>query len=371
MKYLLSSFGFHNPFIELELPEHAVYPVTLNGSGGLDLDYTSLLISEGYEIDAAVYNFIVDDGPAFLKPMAASLARLRNEGLLTLVDVSAIVLAHREQLINKTKSICADVSTWLPLVRDQWKELQAGRPAFQSQYGSEQKANLNSQHFTVLNAAFKQSGSTASADVSYFASILSRRPEKLNRQMREDASTIVEPLVAHLLIHELLRSKRNAVILDWDDSRQYYDKLYATRWDDTSDEVKVTKRAKDFLTLTMPTLKADNIEAVVRFMRDRKAITSLRREVIRSIASGGEINLEWWNSYLIEMMDAKLQKDSLMRKVRYGSSVMGLFIPGSTLLADASTEAAMSVAENVIEQKVERHDHYWFYALQRVSGGKS
>src|SRR5687768_8703945 len=102
MKYVLSSYGLNNPFIQTDLPEHAVFPLTLETPTGLDLDYTSLLIGQGYALDHAAYDYICSGDLGFLAPMARTLNRLREAGLLTLINVDSIVAAHKDELRQKT-----------------------------------------------------------------------------------------------------------------------------------------------------------------------------------------------------------------------------------------------------------------------------
>lgn len=363
--YLLSTFGLHNPFIQLDLPDHAVYPLALDSAAGeLDLDYSMLLIGSGYVLDQGSYDYVVANAPGFLRPMGRTLQTLAASGLLTLFDAADLVSRNKERIVQKTLELSADYRPWLEIMRAQWDVLSAERAQFFASRGRKDRDYLNTNHFTVLNAAYCDYGCVRANDVNRYYNLFTARKAQYSRTEEDALRLMVHPLVCHIVMHELFRTESAAVVLDWEDGRPYYERLYIGRWDVDDSDSKLVTEARHLFQLDIPELKPDSIDAVIRFVRDERAVRSLRGAIQDAVNSGQGLDAAWMSRYLAAVVAAGLAKERFVKRVRWGGAVAGIFVPGGSLIAEAAAAGATSAAETGLERTRRSPDHYWVYALQ-------
>lgn len=366
MKYFLSSFGLHNPYIHIDFADHLVYPIAIEFSEGFDLDYGMLLVGEEFQIDESVFEFIRDDKRGFLKPMFESLERLKREGLLRLFDAKQLINQHKNQLIEKTEFLSSSFNTWLPILRKQWGILEETRSTFVSNYGDLGKKILNGNHFTLVNAVYQIHGNIQQNQIDKYHKIIFSRKMNFSKSETEIIKEVIKPLICHLLIHDLIKHETKCTLLDWDDAAPYYDNLYLSRWDSNSLEKDISNRSRKILNLMLPQLKPNMIESFIKFIRDDKASSSLRKQIVETIEDGTEINEHWLMQYQNNLIKGNLKRDNVMKKVRFGSSVLGLFLPGSTLATEVLIEGSNHLGESGIEKAISKGNRTWYYAMQDV-----
>ncbi len=364
LQYYLSAFGINNPYIECGLPDHAIYPVGCEVGESIDIDYTSLLLGESFIIEKQALDYIEinKDRLPFLELMFNSLKRLKEEELLDVIDSKPIIEQHKYEIIKKTDALCEDVDSWLRAIRFQWGVLKKDRDKFVTKFGTDEKQDLNSVHFTVANAVFKKEGFLNFDEINRVSKLVTSNRHRFNVEEREYLIEILKPLVAHTVIQDLMRYKTGALVLDWDDSTPFYQNLYKARWDTDKNQDQLLFEAKNLFDVHLPHLKPRNIEQVIRFVRDNKNVRSLRNDILHTLKNGEKINKEWISKYLSHVIKANLQKDKKMRKIRFGGSVAGLLIPGASLLTEALTEFGIAATEDQIE-KLKQPSHHWLYAL--------
>ncbi|MES2653308.1 MAG: hypothetical protein V4663_16325 [Bacteroidota bacterium] len=363
MQYYLSSFGLHNPYINIDFADHLVYPVANEFEGGIDLDYGMLLVGEKFVIDKATYEFIKYDTRTYLNPMANSLHILHNEGLLELFDLESMIEQDLNNLKTKTEILAQDFSGWLELVRTQWQELNKYRSSFVNTYGSSGKEIINNNHFTLVNAVKTIHGSIDVSTIDQYRSLIFSNKHKFTSSEKEIIIEVIKPLICHILIHDFARYKTDSILLDWDDSAKYYDRLYSSRWDHDIVASQMPYKARQIFNLLIPQLKPDMINQVIKFLNDKRS-KSLRNELLNLVNSGTDVDEKWLIHYQNEVYKSGLKKENIMKKVRWGSSILGLIIPGSTLAIDILKEAGSNILENGIENGINAEKYEWYYAMQ-------
>ncbi len=364
MKYFLSTFGIDNPFIECDLPDHAIYPVGTEIGQSIDLEYTSLLLGEKFVIDQNAINYINENLSRlpFLKMMLESINKLQREGMLETIDTRSLIQSHRDEIIRKTELLSNDLDSWLNAVRLQWDVLQDDREEFVKKFGTTEKTDINSVHFTVANAVKKLDGSLDKQLIAQISKIISSKRNNFTLKEKQYLIETTKPLIAHTIIQDLIRYKTGCLILDWDDSAPFYSNLYKARWDEGEREGRLLFAAKNLFEVFLPHLKPNNIDAVIRFIRDNKNVTSLRNDIIASLENGNMVNNEWISRYLTQILKENLSQQKLMRKVRFGGSLFGILIPGSSLVTEALVETGISGTESLIDG-MSSPSHRWLYAL--------
>jgi hypothetical protein len=372
MKYFLSSFGQHNPYIEIDFADHLVYPIAEEFEQGFDLDYGMLLIGEKFIMDKSAFDYIKQDKRGFLSPMANSISILKSEGLLELFDLEKCLENHKNELIKKTDALANQYGFWLESVRAQWSFLSKERGDFVHSYGLKENELINSNHFTLVNAIKKINGKIDANAINNATKIIFSKRKTFSKGEEELIIEMVKPLICHLLIHDLAKHETQSIILDWDDSKEYYDNLYIASWknEDLLEKEMVTNSRK-ILNLLIPQLKPNIVDKLVKFIRNKNAVQSLRDEIIFLVNNGLSVNETWLTQYQNEILKANMKKESIMKKVRLGSSIanlgstiVGVFIPVISLATTVITEAGSRVIENAVEKNTSTGNFDWYYAMQ-------
>lgn len=364
IKYVLSSFGLHNPYIVAATPDHAVYPVGVEGDDFVDLDYSLLLVGTGFLFDASALDFLRDEQRRlpFLAPLVSTVLRLKSEGLLETFDGDRLVAENRSQIIAKTELLCEDISGWLGPVRAQWSVLKEDRAAFLQRFGTPERREINEQHFAVANAVVRISGSLDPVLLREITRLIDSRRKTFTSVELTYVKEVLRPLVCHTVIQDLVRFKTGGAILDWDDSQPYYERLYAARWE-RDDERLLANGAKGLFAFSLPELRPKSVDAVIRFVRNNRAVRGLREDIAAVLARGDKFDVELGKRIVAEVLESELANKRRMKRFRFLGAAASLFVPGGSLLTEAAVEGAGHVVEDATESVLQR-PHRWFYSLR-------
>jgi hypothetical protein len=367
---MFTAFGLHNPFLKIPLPDHAVFPLSKEAGDGLDLDYTALMIGTQFAMDARAFDYVTRERPKFLLPMSRTLQKLKVEGLLDVIDYGEIVKRHRLEIDKRVSSALDDPLPWFRIVQNQWNQLNSEFVGFHQKYGSAEKLEANTIHSGVLNYV-ESSGSIGRQNLlMQLEKLLAQKRSRYNQEEIGHIREIIRPLIAQIFINDLVRSKESSPFLDWDDAKEYYEKLYALRWDDNVDEIKIWQQASILFDAVVPDLKPNNIDEVIRFIRDDKAVESMRSEIQGLLSAGQTVSKEFLIEYSNKAIQRELALKSKMKKYRLGGTVLTSFIPGGGLLQELGLAAAQEKVEDIVSD-ANTAKMRWYYALQREAVKRS
>lgn len=363
MRYVLSSFGLNNPYIVADLPDHAVYPIGVEGDGFVDLDYSLLLVGTGFLFDDSALRFLTEQQRRleFLAPLVSSIRRLQAEDLLETFDGAAFIANSLDQIKAKTEVLVEDVLGWLGPVRSQWNVLKLDRAVFLEKFGTAEKRPINEQHFAVANAVIRIDGSLNQTLLRQLTRLVDSRRKTFSSAEADYVKEVLRPLVCHTVIQDLIRFKTGGAIMDWDDSQPFYERLYATRWEKEDDRL-LAQSARSLFQFSLPELRPKNVEAVIRFIRNNSNVRSLREEVAALLSKGNKFDEELGKRILAEVLEAELAKKRKMRRFRFLGAAASLLVPGASLLTEAAVEGADVVSQDAAESLM-RRPHRWFYSL--------
>lgn len=366
MRYLLATFGVGNPDIHLELPDHAVYPVATETGAGLDLDYTALLVGNSFVIDRASLDYIEEhvERLPFLRTMRTSLRKLRAEGILEVFDGPELIRVNSQSIGAKTDFLLEQFDPWLEAMRIQWADLKADRERFIAKYGAS-SSTTTAGHFTVANALYKRTGLIDRERTQAISDRILDADRPLGDEDLDLLRDAARPLITHIVIQDLFRYATSSLVLDWDDSAKYYDNLYRSRWEvDIGAERDIFMAARKIFDVTLPRLRPNNVDAVIKFIRGRKNVSSLRSTIICCLGAGEEFDVKWAAEYLAELIRAELVQKRKMRRLRFSASAAGLALPGGSLAVDLLAELGTSAAERAADAAMPPASKpYWLYAL--------
>lgn len=364
MKYFLSSFGLNNQFISIDLADHLVYPISLNYQEGLDLDYGMLLVADKFSIAKDTYDFVLNDTRKLLNPMKYSLKKLEDSGKLELISSKEIIAEFVIPLMEKTNRISENLDAWLPLIRKQWRYLKPKRKIYVDKYATASKKALTSNHFTLTNALFRLNGKIEQKEIDHYDNILLSKRKRLSKDEERVMVETVKPLICHLLMQDLLSVKSSSILLDWADSEHYYEQLYLSRWENVQEDSKIAKKSKEIFQLTIPQTRSGMVDDLIKYMEDEKAVTSFRKQLKLMVDNEIEPDEKWLNSYQSLIISSNTKHQKNMKKVRFWSTVAGLFVPGASLVSDVLAEGASSVIEDLTDKAIATKDHKWYFAFQ-------
>ncbi len=364
MNFFLSSFGLHNPYIVIELPDHAIYPISSPCNKGIDLDYTSLMLGNKYYMDELAFDY-VNDKQKFLAPMSYTLNFLKKEGYLSTIDVNSIIAKNNDALLSKVEAISEQSNIWIQVIREQWKDLKSEFSKFQARIGGSEKEFLNTAHFPILNYLASIGEIDNHQKYSSIIKLLESKKKHFTPLEHEIIKAISKPLLAQILINDLLRKHLNTPVLDWDDNQPYYDQIQKFSWNDISYEDKYHQQAKILFNCIIPNLKPVNIEHVVKFINKEKAVVSLRKELWQSIENNVPITDAWYKEFIDRLVKHSLHSKKKMKKFKWLGLALGLIIPGGGAIIDAGVEVGKSILEDKIENNMDSNFE-WYYTLQSL-----
>lgn len=364
MKFLFTAFGLHNPLLNIPLPDHAVYPLSKAVGEELDLDYTALMIGTEFIMDSQAYDFVTSEQRLFLRPMSNTIKRLKAEGLLSTVDYGAIVRANWSSIEQRINAVLDEPLPWFRIVQRQWSDLKGEFSDFHRRYGRAQSFETNTVHSGVLNYVYASGDVGRDSLLQQLEKLLNSNRNSYKKSDLDHIREIIRPLVAQIFINDLVRSKIGSPFLDWDDAKGYYEKLYTLRWEDTVEEFDIWRQASILFDAVVPDLKPNNIDEVIRFIRDDKAVESMRAELQGLLASGETVSAEFLIAYANRVMQRELALKSKMKKYRLGGAALTSLIPGGGFLAELGIAAAEEKVEDMVSD-AHLSKMRWYYALQR------
>jgi hypothetical protein len=368
VRFFFSTVGRHNPTRRTPMPEHMTYPVSQHAERGLDLDYTALLVGRGFIIDGEVFQDLVESDRPYLRPMVRSLARLADAGLLEPVDMGAIIEANSEAILQKTDMLLEQPGDWLADMQRQWNLLRPEFARFQQEYGTRSMQDLNLGHVGV-ESWLDEIGRPDDGELrERLMAVMAGDVGATELVAPRDVKGIMRFVLAEILCTDLIHHQLQQPFIDWDDARPFFDRLYTTRWDDIATEYEIRRQARILFDVVIPELRPDNVEKVIQFVKDDKAVASLRDEIIHTLTAGEEVSYEWLSRYLNAAVRKDLVTEGRVRKVRWLGSAAGAIIPGGSLVQGLATEAGVSAIEAAAEGALEGRERgpRWYYALQRI-----
>jgi len=361
MEFYLTSFGLHNPYIKSEIPEHCVFPICSYLSNGIDLDYTSLLLGQEYYLDLTAYEFINSREKEFLAPMANTLSFLKSEGFLRLVDVQGMVAENVIQLKQKVESLTKHPEVWIQIFQKQWRTVSKEFSEFHNLYGTPSKHFLNTCNYPVYNYLYSIGEADNIEKMAKITNLLNGKKVRYSSNEFEALGEIIKPLIAQILINDLVRSKIGKPILDWDDNESYYNELYLYDWQRENKESLIHSESHKLFDIIIPSLKPKNIQEVVRFIQKDRAVMSLRNELWSAIENNEELSHAWYESFTNRVIKKDLNYKNNQKKFRWLGIILN-FLPTAGIV-NAAIEVGKNLSEDAIEESV-LNNFEWFYTLQ-------
>lgn len=360
ISYALIANGQHNPYLATPLPEHMRYPISQHCQNGIDLDYSALVLGEKFIIDGSVYDDIMLSKNELFVPMKHSFRELSSSDLLQCVDYSKFFTDNKSKIMTMTDSLLENVEPWLNLEQLQWCSLKDELIDFQLNFGSPQMKIANTTNIGI-------------------ESYLSRTDQYYNEQLRTDLNLLFERkktigeidiehirgslqyIVAQIVMSDLVSHMIKSPVLDWDDSKGLYDRLYKLRWESAEDDILLRKEANKLFNIVMPVLKPDNVDQVIKFVRSNKNVSSLRNTIMELISNGETVSPEWIAKYQQEIFVAELAIQKKSSIFNFLGMLVGL-IPGISWIQSALLSGGTSVADKLLFHSKNKYE--WYYALQ-------
>lgn len=369
MKFLFTAFGLHNPYLSTSLPDHSIFPLSKEMGDELDLDYTALMIGNQFLIDKEAFEYVVSGERKFLTPMGSTLTTLKQEGLLETLDYGAIVNENRLLIDNKIEVMLQDPIPWFRIVQKQWSMLRDEFQRFHYKFGDPDNLDKNTIHSGVFNYLHSEGSVGRQKLRNTVEKLMSSNRSQYNKREIEHIQEIIRPLLGQILINDLIRTKLGQPFLDWDDAKDYYERLYVFRWEDSVDEIKLWHQASILFDAVIPDLKPNNIDEVIRFIRDDKAVRSMREELLKFLETGENISKEFFIRYANRVMQHELATKQKLKKYRLGGAALTSLIPGVGLLQEIGIAAAEEKIEDLVTDS-QASKMRWYYALQREAASR-
>ena len=360
ISYSLIANGKHNPYLATPIPEHMMYPISQHCEDGIDLDYSALLLGERFIIDDSVFDDIITSRKEYFRPMQKSFRELKACGLLDTIDYSEFLNKNTKKIIDITSHELYDVEKWLYLAQKQWSTLKQELYEFQKTYGSLNMANVNTTNIGI-ESWLTRSDQVYNRQLRDGLYLLFEGKNKIENVGIDNVRGSLEFIVAQIIISDLVSYSTRSPVLDWDDSKDMYDRIFSLRWGQSEDEIGLKRETNKLFNVLMPDLKPNNINQVIRFISDNKAVTSLRMTLIELISNGETVNRDWLNSYINHIFAADIAYKKKSSIFSFLGTVAGWFT--GPWFQGATLTGTMYLADKLLFHK--EHQYDWYYTLQK------
>ena len=376
MKLFLTAFGLHNPAATAPLPGHAIIPVSVDCEGGLDLDYSGLLLAESFIMDKGAHDHVLSHSDMHFAPMAHTIEVLKHNQLLEVVDYKKLIVPYELKIVEKTSLLIEDVTPWIPIARRQWATVKHEFGDFHKRYGSQRNGLMETAHYGVSCLLHQKSAVDDLQELKRFEALLSAKRRRLNASEVTDFRAIIRPLVSQVVLNNLLRTLLNAPFFDWDDAQEFYHQLELGHWtgldlkNETYDGAALMSQARCLFSIVVPELLPRKAEEVVEFIKNRRAVVSLRKELWELLSEGKPVSKDWFIELQNQAARAKIRSESRGRIIKWVGRIAGFAIPGSGPVADIVSDLIVAGGEHAAAKGWESRANVryeWYHALQRLA----
>ena len=158
---------------------------------------------------------------------------------------------------------------------------------------------------------------------------------------------ILKPLIAQILVNDLVRKKLGAPLIDWDDAQGFYQRLHLGQWTELEESgfpsIDTAGQARCLFSVIVPELLPERIEDVVKFLRKKKAVVSLRQDLWDVLKHGQGVSKEWMMQLMREATKAQLRAEKRGRIVKWVGRIAGIAVPGAEALGGIVLEGTQKV----------------------------
>lgn len=289
IEVLFTSFGDYLPDVENELPiALKTYPNYIKREEGLDLDTSTMLLSDGAIIDESAFDYICEKERAYLRPMANSLRKLQDTGLLRKVNFKKEAKKFELSLKKWVESELEEApERWRWALIEQFKNQ---RPLAEEQLpviGSAAVWEYERLPFGIIAYLCRTADKIDMTEAQRIMRLLKRN--RFNQGDREVIKDVVRPNVTQVMFDRLLASRLGAVFVPWPDQKPFYSKIINPETDQslahkiTKDQIEECIR---IFRSVIPELALVSAEELDDFLQDKMAVRSLRRAIQHSINKG-------------------------------------------------------------------------------------
>jgi hypothetical protein len=369
----LPSFGAYLPDVPKDLQAQNFYPIASRTPNGFDLDYSSLLLVDKIIIDSGSYDYIHQKCCPYLSPMKDTVNRLLDENLLRLVDYEAIAIKQNNAIRERVNILLETPEYWLSTARNHWKLYKKEIPELIYRYGDNVDHNLEKMHFGVY-VALKNSGANVnSKEAEWLHKLLESRKNNLSNNEKDGLREIVRPLLSQIVFNHLLRVELGCPFIDWDDLTPYYMRIGNPLWSDKKSDDELLTKCQHIFTCVLPELKPSSINEVIKFIRKRSAVSSLKTEIRRSIKEGIQLDDIWARNIRDEANLAQITIRKRQRILSWVSLFAGVPIHNLPSAFEAAVSLGHELLPEAISSVVEKRglkEFEWYYALLEVKNEK-
>gem|GEM_PF-5270722 len=303
-------------------------------------------------------DYLSNCGLPHVRQIVTSLTRLEDSGLLYRIDAEQILSENRQEIAEKVEQTLEDWRPWREIVADQWRILSASRNSFVDRNVPDDRRFINANHYTLLNALIVRDEKITSASLrNAYRVLLEKDISTFDDDDAELVKMVARPLLFHIVGNDCIQYCAGVTVLDWDDSEEYYRRVFSLRWGPDGEELNLQAAARRFFELAAPGLRPNNIDAVIRFVHSDGAVARLRSDLASMIALGEIPDSSAVAAYFAEALRAELTTRRTERKFRFFADLVSIFSP-------PAAQITMSAVEGAIGTRDQKKRGSWMYAMQ-------
>lgn len=351
-EFFLPSWGAHLPGIpELRDYEQAFFPVPNNTPTGFDLEYTSLLVSDGLVLDTASYEFITRPGKPQFAEMVSTIKKLVDHGYLRFedfgahaVEIDAVVRAYVDDQLRHPDA-------WLKEAREEWRLFKPIIEEHIKRIGSRADPEKERVHYGILCFLQNSSDKLDLLEAHRLQLLLESRKTRLSSGETEVMREIIRPMLTQAVFNQVLSLKLQIPFIDWMDMAPFHRKislpLYSQKqFQDLSKDH--LDKCRELFAIALDGLKPNSVDEVLQFLRRNKAVRSLKAEIQRAIDNNVELDAKWADALRHDAAYAEITYRKREQRFKWiGRALFAVPVIGHVMVPAA--EAVWKTLEGVTE----------------------
>lgn len=361
MKLFLPSFGAHVPGVDPQ-PDRltTALPPLVAVKGGLDLDYSPLLLAHKVIVDRAALDRLDESDTPALRPIRKSMSMLENEGRLQLEDYSAIAAQHSSMIDDAISRDLEFPQRWLGDLQHNLSRWSSAQEDLKAVLGERHREVLSTP-WGVLAYLRRRELSPSDQEATRVARLLASKKQNWRRAELDTLREVMMPYLWHVRLNMILRDEFGVPFLDWDVFDGFYHSTYHNFIGSIDPEVTGSHNQQKWLrrlfSIDLPKLASRSWRHALSVIK-HPHVDDFRAHVREAVESGESVDPEQCQRvvHLAGLATAKAERVS--RRIGF----IGTALSWAPVVGTAAGFLQHGVSE-VVTNRIKR-PYRWLYCLQ-------
>jgi hypothetical protein len=300
--------------------------------------------------------------------------KLQDANFLRLEDYGEISKSMHDEIKEEVDEELEYPVYWLKPLRREWALFKPIMEENLVRYGDRIDLQAERIHYGIHCYLKLQSDKFDLAEAMRLQRMLESKRMIFSKREEDELREIIRPILSQVAFNKRLSGKIGAPFVDWKDLEPFYQKL--SRRDSShqklSRSAEISQEAQKeqvdacqhIFSATLPDIKPNSVDDVIKFIKQRSAVRSLRDEISQAIYNGIPFDQKWADAVKEDAALAQISYRRRQQKFKWVSRFAN-HIPGMGTVLDFTREGAEALVEWRMEKNSLRK-YEWYYAMLEI-----